>query len=374
MRRFFIALSVLLLALYSSSKASSILSDSTDTKPPINTGPISSFLSTQIFLGYMYYLEPQRGFNEFVVKRGYINFSKDLTSYLSGRITPDITLDREGDGEGDVEMRLKYCYMQFKIPNWVFLYDPSFYVGQVFTPWIEFEEKINRYRVEGAHFLDRVKQTPSADFGVAFTSLLGGLVNENYRRKVNDKYPGKYGSLAMGLYNGGGYHALEKNKNKTFQWRISLRPFTNNLPGFQLSASGAIGKGNIPEMPEWHFNSIFLSYEHEWFTTTTQYFSAIGNASGRMIDETTKKSLPNQGASLFSEIKLFRKKASIIGRFDWFEINETSGSSVSERIIFGMAYHVSGRNKVMLNYNYLNSRAASVPSEKIIELMLELAF
>jgi len=49
-----------------------------------------------------------------LVKRGYITFQKKLYNYLSGRLTPDLTIDKESDGEGALEMRLKYCYIELK--------------------------------------------------------------------------------------------------------------------------------------------------------------------------------------------------------------------------------------------------------------------
>jgi hypothetical protein len=314
--------------------------------------------------------------NEFVIKRGYINFSKDITPFLSGRITPDITIDREGDGEGDVEMRLKYCYIQFRAPSWSFLTEPSFFIGQVFTPWIEFEEKINRYRVEGSHFLDRVKQTPSADFGIAFTTLLGGKLGDDFQKNINNKrYAGRFGSLAVGLYNGGGYHAIEKNNNKTFQWRLSIRPLPDLLTGFQVSGTGTIGKGNIPESPKWIFNSAVLSYEHEWFVITGQYYKAIGDFEGSLIDNITYESLKNYGTSYFGEVKLFNKKISIIGRLDMQSVNKGNEFLESRRYIAGIAYHLSGRNKFIIDYNVFNVSANNPkPKERTLEVLFELAF
>jgi hypothetical protein len=358
------------------SSATNYQTDSTETSKLLSKWLDGSYLYSQIFLGYQYHLSTDNGLNEFVIKRGYINFSKDITPFLSGRITPDITIDREGDGEGDVEMRLKYCYIQFKAPSWKFLTEPSFFIGQVFTPWIEFEEKINRYRVEGSHFLDRVKQTPSADFGIAFTALLGGKLSDDFQKRINNKrYAGRFGSLAIGLYNGGGYHAIEKNNNKTFQWRLSIRPLPNLLTGFQVSGTGTIGKGNIPESPKWIFNSAVLSYEHEWFVITGQYYKAIGNFDGSLIDNITYEPLKNYGTSYFGEVKLLNKKISIIGRLDMQTVNKGNEFLESTRYIAGIAYHLSGRNKLIFDYNMLNvSSNNAKPEERILEILFELAF
>jgi len=119
------------------------------------------------------------------------------------------------------------------------------------TPWIEFEEKINSYRVVASHFLDETKIFPSADFGANASMLFGGLIDESYQKRVSAAYPGRYGSMVIGVYNGRGYHALGKNNNKTLQWRITMRPLPDHVPGMQLSYTGAYGKGNTNLYPQW---------------------------------------------------------------------------------------------------------------------------
>lgn len=335
----------------------------------------SSQLSTQLFLGFHYITSANQTTNEFVIKRGYLNFRKNINPYLSGRITPDITIDQEGDGEGDVEMRLKYCFMEMKHPESIgFLTNPSILVGQVYTPWIEFEEKINVYRVEGAHFLDRIKQISSADFGVTVTSLIGGKMDEDFQKRINKSHAGKYGSFAFGVYNGGGYHSLEKNCNKTLQGRLSIRPLPKYIPGFQVSVAGLMGKGNIAESPDWRMISGFLSYEHEFFVLTGQVYSATGDHQGSLIDNITMDPYKNKGHSIFTEVKLFKKKVSMVGRWDYWEISKTN-LFASSRYIAGVAYHISGRNKVMVNYNFLdNNSSHTKPDDKAIEIMFELSF
>ena len=333
-----------------------------------------SSVSAQLFLGYQYYNAEVEDHNDFGVKRGYITFSQKITPYLSGRITPDITLDREGDGEGDVEMRLKYCFAQLQNPHMQGLItEPKFVIGQVYTPFIEYEEKINLYRVEGAHFLDRIKQVSSADFGFTISGLIGGKINEDYQKRVNKNHAGKYGSFAFGLYNGGGYHSLEKNNNKTLQWRLTLRPFPNRLPGLQGSFTGVLGKGNTELSPDWNLYAGFLSYDHELFVLTGQLYQATGDHLGRLTD-TNGKALKNSGYSVFSEIKFFKSKASLFGRWDYTEV-KNQDNLYSSRYILGVAYHIQGKTKVVMDYNFLdNNEEHPNPELGIFEIMFELAF
>ena len=102
---------------------------------------ILSDISGQWFLAYRH----SKSAREFILKRGYLTVQKKFTEQFSGRITPDITVDREGDGKGDVEMRLKYLYLKYNLPRFFFFNKSYMEFGLVQRPWIDFEEHINIY-------------------------------------------------------------------------------------------------------------------------------------------------------------------------------------------------------------------------------------
>jgi len=76
---------------------------------------------------------------------------------------------------------------------------------------IDFEEHINRYRVQGTMFLRRYNVVNIADYGIIIVSLFWDELDESHRLAVNLNYAGRNGSIAFGIYNGGGYHAIEQN-------------------------------------------------------------------------------------------------------------------------------------------------------------------
>ncbi len=366
---------LLVISLIGITHYTTLSAEKVDTLSLVKKMLTDSKVSAQMFLGYRHQFESDMSHGEFLLKRGYITFTQNITPFLSGRITPDITVDHEGDGEGDVEMRLKYCFAQFKDPTMKgFFTEPSILIGQVFTPFIEYEEKINRYRVEGSHYLDRIDQVSSADFGLTITSLIGGKMDDEYQKRVNKNHAGKWGSFAFGIYNGGGYSALEKNDNKTFQWRLTLRPMPQKLPGLQASFAGALGKGNTAQSPDWNLYAGFLSYEQEYFVITGQYYQALGDHTGKLIDPDGNP-LSNRGQSFFTEVKFFNKKASIFARYDQKETYNTDNPYLSKRYIAGLAYHIQGKSKIVIDYNHLdNCLENPYPDSGIFEIMFELAF
>ena len=297
-------------------------------------------------VGALWYISYQNGetdstYNEFKIKRGYISIKKTLAPWLEARITPDVHLD----DSGDMKVRLKYAYAKFDIPAKGAVYKPWLEFGQAHMPWLDFEEHVNYYRLQDTMFAERNENFNSADFGITFGALLGGEMGEDYQKQVNKKYPGRYGSFAAGVYNGGGYHAKEQNENKALEGRLTVRPVPEVIPGFQVSYFGVYGEGNVghgsgPDSSDWRFNLGMVSYEHQYVTLTGTYIVATGNQKVSFVNPATREACDHGGYSLFGEIKLPEWKSSIIGRWDHYDPDSDIDDNGNDRMIMGYAYHL----------------------------------
>ncbi|HLA38972.1 MAG TPA: hypothetical protein VJ417_03200 [Candidatus Glassbacteria bacterium] len=338
------------------------------------TGPVvpETKISYQWFLAYAGGNDGGQNFNKFSINRGYINIASRFNKYVSTRITPDLTEDREGDGEGDLKLRLKYLYVMFSLPSRGIFTQPAVEFGLGHMPWIDFEEHINNYRCQGTLFMERNHLFNSADNGITFMSLLGGEMSDEYKRTVNGKYAGRRGSLALGLYNGGGYHALEKNQNKVFEARLTFRPLPEFAPGLQASYFLARCRGNSRLSPDWAVDALMLSLEHRQFVLTAQYCSATGNSGGSALDAA---GIPREqeGYSLFGEYRIPGKPLSLIGRYDNFDENTTLSGHTTDRTILGLAYNFAGQNKALLDYDTVKY-AATGEREGMTKFTIEISF
>jgi len=308
--------------------------------------------------------------NRFAVKRGYFRVTKEFMLWFDAHITLDVTQASIKDSKlsDSIQVRVKYAYGKFKLPDIAFLTNPNFEIGVVHMPWLDFEEHTNYYRCQDTMFIERNGIFNSADIGVTFTSLLGGFVNEDYQKNVNPAYPGRYGSIQAGIYNGGGYHASEKNHNKVLEGRITVRPLPDIIPGIQLSYFGISGKGNKDTNPDWTANLGFASFEHEYVVLTGQYFWGEGNQKGD--DENNKR-----GYSFFTELKP-HKKFSIIGRFDHFDPNKDVKDDENNRYIAGISYHIDKQHKnmVLLDYDTADYKQAGKSDDKRVQATLQVVF
>lgn len=313
-------------------------------------------------IGALWYLSYQNGesagnaYNRFTVKRGYIDFKKQMAPWLEARITPDV----HQDALGDMKVRLKYAYAKFKMPTKGIVCKPWLEFGQVHMPWLDFEEHINYYRLQDTMFAERNKNFNSSDFGATFGALLGGEIDKGYQKAVSNKYPGRYGSFAFGVYNGGGYHAVEQNENKAIEGRLTIRPVPDDLPGLQVSYFGIYGEGNVDHAvlvttpdplkpdstittqmsaPDWRCNLGQVSYEHQYVTLTGTVIMATGNQGGS-FDKTTGKAVDHGGYSVFGEFKIPETKSSVIARWDHYDPDTDIDNNENDRMIVGYAYHL----------------------------------
>lgn len=305
-----------------------------------------------------WFLVYNRGFNDslynyFTMRRAYFTVETKISESLSARITQDLTLDDQGDDKGNIELRFKYLYLKYKLPKFSNLITNSYFeFGEVHRPWLDFEEHINIYRLQGKMATESFNLFNSAGFGVTYNCLFGGKLSSDKLKNINHHYTGKYGSFAVGVYNGGGYHALEYNFSKNLETRLSIRPFPDKIPGLQISYFGIFGKGNIKKEPDFLLNAGMLSFESKYIVFTSQYFTGVGNSGGSLIDASFN-SIKYDGYSAFFELKAPKYKLATFGRYDYLTLN-TNPTTNKQKYIGGFAYKFYKKSKVILDVDYEN--------------------
>lgn len=318
-------------------------------------------------------------YNQFTLKRGYLDVKDDVTPWFQARFTTDIT--RAGDGS--VNTRIKYLYGKLHWNGNDIFTKPYVEFGQVHVPYHDFWEAINGFRMQDTMFLERNHIFNSADQGFVVGSDFGGLMPADYRKKVNKHYAGRYGSWQLGVYNGGGYHASEKNRNKVLEARVTFRPFPDAIPGLQIGAFGVNGKGNLcespgMELPDWKLFDGMISFESERFTATAEFYSGEGNQSGSAVnpDGTARK---QKGYSFFASGKISpNKKFRLLGRYDSFDFDSDrvleSSRDIQKRYIVGVAYDMYKGNMWLLDFERLEHDLSFIPAEERVQLTLQVKF
>lgn len=311
--------------------------------------------------------------SRFNLKRGYIDIRKSVTDYLTFRVTPDV----HQDDSGDWKVRIKYLHAKFQIDSIGFIGKPYAEVGIAHMPWLDFEEHINLFRMQGTMFTERNGLFNSADLGFQIGGNLGPELPQEYRDNVNKDYAGRWGSFSIGMFNGGGYHGVDRNNRMALEGRLTLRPLPSVVPGLQFSVFGITGKGNTADAPDWNVLNGMVSYESRVFNATAQYYDGAGNQKGTAVDA-GGTSLEQRGLSAFAEVRVPQhEEFSFFGRFDHFDTDVNvgdTGADVRERIIVGAAWQFYKGHYWVVNYDRLNHSLAGLPSEYSIEVTLQIKY
>ncbi len=194
--------------------------------PPDDTPKVS--VGGTIFADYTYLADPKSTDSDgnsyhpsaFNVTRAYINVTGQISHWVAFRITPDVVRVGQAAGQdvsgltGTLTYRLKYAYGQFNFSDvggttgpWLTNGD-WIRLGLQQTPYIDFAEGIYRYRFQGTIFPDREGFMTSSDLGAS----------------IHWVFPGNFGDVHGGVYNGEGYTKPELNDTKAWQIRLTLRP------------------------------------------------------------------------------------------------------------------------------------------------------
>ncbi len=297
--------------------------------------------------------------NRFTLTRGYLTVKKEILPWLRARTTADV----HQDSAEDWKFRLKYLYAELRPADAGPLTQMKVEIGQGHIPWQDFEEHVNPYRAQGTMAIERAGIFNSADLGLSLRGNLGGELEDARGRTGNHHYDGRYWTWHIGVYNGGGYHAKEKNDNKVIEGRLTLRPLPDTLPGLQLTYLGMTGKGNTDPGPDYTVNLGMISYEHPMGIFTAQYFQTTGNAKGSLVDS-KGDALDTEGWSLFGRLVApgSHGRLAVFGRYDHFDADKdavVADHADYDLYFAGLSYDLHHGNMVLLDYETVQYGANS---------------
>jgi hypothetical protein len=274
--------------------------------------------------------------SSFNVSRAYVNVTGSLNHRLAFRVTPDVARET-GSGSslsGSQTFRLKYAYGQFNLDDWT-THGSWVRFGVQQTPYIDYTEGIYRYRFQGTVFAERIGLLTSSDPGLS----------------AHYNFPGNYGDLHAGFYNGEGYSKVETNNEKAVQVRASLRPMPLGGIWKGLRLTAFVDEDHyVQSAPRTRLLGQ-ITFEHP--------LANAGFEVARGKDETsaTKPEVQSKGWSLWVTPRFGHGWEALL-RHDDFRPDDNV-SSKTKRDIAGLAYWIPNLNKVttalMVDYDALTS-------------------
>ncbi len=277
--------------------------------------------------------------SSFNVTRAYINVLGNLNHYIAFRITPDIVRETGGSTgtgsslAGSYTFRLKYAFGQFNLDDWT-TKGSWVRLGLQQTPLVDYEEGVYRYRFQGPVFADREGFLTASDSGLA------GHWN----------FPGNYGEVHTGFYNGEGYSKAETNNEKAFQIRGTVRPLPLGGIWKGLRVTGFLDRDHYLRSAKRTRAVAQVTFEHPLVNAGFDYLT------GKDQTGATKPEVDAIGYSLWVTPRFGKSGWEMLLRHDQLKPNKAV-SQKRTRNIAGVAYWFPNLNKVqsalMVDYDAL---------------------
>lgn len=272
--------------------------------------------------------------NNFDVTRAYINVLGKFGSGIGTRVTADIY--RVSDGS--LAYRLKYAFVTYtpdKSPL-------TFKFGQIQTPWIDFEETMWDYRMQGTTVLDRNGYLSSSDFGAGVDGSWGA-----------DRF-----NVQAGVYNGETYSKAPGDQRKDIMGRVSFRLMDTDLPGKVggLRLSGYAQTGKPTGGGERQRFIGMLSYKSKRITLAGEFAATKDSSTTTPTAETS-----GQVIGAFAVLNIPNSKLALIGRVDMVDPNTDANDDKLTRFIVGASYALSPNLRILADVDNV-SREGGSPS------------
>lgn len=288
------------------------------TPPPVTVGGIG-------YGQFVYFLSDTAGHgNNFDVTRAYINVLGRFPHGIATRVTPDIY--RAADGS--LAFRLKYAFVA-----WTPERSPlTLKLGLVIAPYVEWEETLWDYRMQGTIALDRNGYLSSSD--------LGFLVDGTWRHEGV--------TVSAGVLNGENFNRAPGDKGKDLAGRITVRLATTDDPG---------RTGGLRVTGYAHYGTPTGGGRRERYVGVVSYRSKLLTLAvlGAATRDSTGAQADRSGRvlSAFGVLRIPKSALQAIGRVDRADPSTRADSDATTRWILGLAYQLAPNVRVLADVDHL---------------------
>jgi hypothetical protein len=313
-----------------------LLGQAQPTQPTVTVGGVA-------YGQYLYqFADTAAHQNNFAVTRAYLNVIGRFPAGVLTRVTADVYTSGNS-----LVYRLKYAYAGYT-PQGSPL---TFKLGLLHTPWLDWEEALWDYRMQGTMPIERNGYATSAD--------LGAGVDGTWSRDLV--------SVQVAVVNGEGYGGGAGDQRKDLQARASVRLATSDdmtrVGGLRLTGYAGIGKPTSGGTRN-RFIAM-VSYRSQHATLAAQIASTRDTVSGATAPPLTP--LPSTTGRLISAygvLKVQGARAALIGRVDVYDPNTATTGDRQTRVIAGASYQVTPQLRVLANLDRVSYQGPLTPAQR----------
>jgi hypothetical protein len=303
-----------------------------------NPSPIS--VGTVVYAQWGAELDSLSPANNFDITRAYLNAVGRFNGGFMVRLTGDVYHDADATARGSLLYRLKYAYAAWT-PEGSAL---TVRFGLTQTPWLDWEEALWDYRMQGTMPMERNGYVSSADFGVA--------VDGNINHELVD--------FQVGVYNGENYNTTPGDQHKDVMGHVSVRLLATDdgsrVGGLRLTGYAQLGTPSSGGTRNRFVG--MLAYKSKMVTLAGEFISATDTVTAPARAKTTGRVIAAYGV-----FHVPASKVAIIGRVDLDDPNTSVSNDKRTEIIAGVSYQLSPNVRLLAdldNVSFENSALKKV--------------
>ncbi len=276
--------------------------------------------------------------NNFDVTRAYVNAIGKFPKGLTTRITLDLA--GRSANTSYLAIRIKYAYLAWTPEDSHLTYK----LGAIHTPWLDWEEALWDYRMQGQMALERGGYVSSSDFGAGVDGNWG---YEKFNAQV-------------GVYNGENYSGAPGDQRKDLMARASYKLMNTDLPGkvggLRLTGYAQYGKPTGGGKRQRYLG--MLSHKSKQITLAAEYAmtrdsvaASTSVAKGRVLSAFGVYNVPNSAIA-------------ILARVDITDPNTASAATNDRltRIIGGASYQVTPNFRLLVDLDHVSRQGGNEPN------------
>jgi len=287
--------------------------------------------------------------NNFDVTRAYVNVIGRFSGGLYTRVTADIYRNTAVSSNGSLSYRLKYAYAAYTPAGSKLTYK----VGQIHTAWLDWEEALWDYRVQGSMPLER-------GFMNATGGQQGYVSSSDFGVGVDGKWGPDKVNMQVVVVNGENYNTSPGDKGKDAQARLSFRlkntDDSSRVGGLRLTGYAQYGKSTgggqrnrFVGMVSYRTRQITLAAEG----AATQDWPTGGVAvNGRVY-------------SAYGVYKFTHSKAAALARVDLYD-PQAGVDDKQTRFIAGLSYQLTPNWRLLADVDNLSITGTPTPAQEAV--------
>ena len=286
-----------------------------------------------VYTQYQYTDAPIAAKSTFDMTRAYVNVLGRFSNGITTRLTTDILPSTNGSQN----VRLKFAYAAWTPTGSSLTYK----LGMIHTPFVDFEETLWDYRMQGTIAVDRNGAMTAADIGVGVDGHWNG-------ERINGQ---------LTIVNGEGYGGGVQDFRKDVQARVSVRlqPTNDNSRVGGLRATGYAGIGKATGGADRNRYLGMVSYRTNQYTVAGEFVSIKDGALTRSI------------ISAFGVYHLSPpSKIALIARVDLFDPNTSVANDGNTRIIAGGSYQLSPNVRLLADLDRVKGQGGATASNQFL--------